>query len=318
MHLDSKNRKLLGNLFIFSGVYMSKKLLISAMLVPLLSINHAIADEGLFGVVRGSETMPEGTFEFDQTITYREDKGAGHYEIWNTKTELEYGITNRLTTGVSIKGQSIDTHDLVIDGYLPGDKNYNWRASGIEADLKYNFLSPALDDFGLSGYLALDHNWLDPHSGQDKDTTSLELQMLAQKYYLDGQLIWAGNIGTEFTYAKRAALSNLPDGFDWPTDPEMEIELMFGTGVSYRFANNWFIGAEVLYETEFETEVGQERYSWQAGPSIHYGSQAFWATFSWLPQITGGGEQFDSQDDKDLHLIEKTKNEFVFKFGIDF
>lgn len=297
---------------------MSKKLLLAVLMAPFISLNSAMADESLLGKVKGSEIMPEGAWEFDQTITYREGKGDGHYEAWNTKTEIEYGVTNRLTAGVSLKGQSIDMSGLLVDGYLPGDEDYGWRASGIEADLKYNFLSPALDDFGLSGYLALDHNWLDPHSGKDKDTTSLELQMLMQKYFMDGQLIWAGNVGTEFTYAKRDNINNLPVDFEWPTDPEMELELMFGTGLSYRFANNWFIGAEVLYETEFETEVGQERYSWQAGPSIHYGGNAFWATFSWLPQISGGGEQFAEQDDKDLHLIEKTKNEFVFKFGVDF
>ncbi len=297
---------------------MSKKLLLGVFMAPLMSLNSAMADESLLGKVKGAETMPEGTWEFDQTLTYREGKGDGHYEAWNTKTEIEYGVTNRLTAAVSLKGQSIDMSGLLVDGYLPGDEDYGWRASGFEADLKYNFLSPALDDFGLSGYLALDHNWLDPHSGKDKDTTSLEMQLLMQKYFFDGQLIWAGNVGTEFTYAKRDNINNLPAGFEWPTDPEMELELMFGTGVSYRFANNWFIGAEVLYETEFETEVGQERYSWQAGPSIHYGGNAFWATFSWLPQIYGGGEQFASQDDTDLHLIEKTKNEFVFKFGVDF
>jgi hypothetical protein len=297
---------------------MNRKVLGLMMLTPALSMNVAMADEGLFGLVRGAEVMPEGALEFDQTITFREGKGDGHYEAWNTKTEIEYGITNRLTAGASLKGQSIDMSGLVVDGYLPGDEDYGWKPSGIEVDLKYNFLSPALDDFGLSGYIALDHNWLDAHSGQDKDTTSLELQMLMQKYFMDGQLVWAGNVGTEFTYAKRDSIANLPVDYEWPTDPEMEIELMFGTGLSYRFANNWFIGAEIYYETEFETEVGQERYSWQAGPSIHYGGNAFWATFSWLPQISGGGEQFDTQDDKDLHLIEKTKNEFVFKFGLDF
>jgi hypothetical protein len=300
------------------GIVMKLKHISKAILVTLACSQAAFADEGLWGKVKGAEVMPEGTWEFDQTINYREGKGDGHYEAWNTKTEIEYGVTNKLTAGVVLKGQSIDMSGLLVDGYLPKDEDYGWRASGLEVDLKYNFLSPALDDFGLSVYWALDHNWLDPHSGQDKDTTSMELQLLTQKYFMDGQLIWAGNIGTEMTYAKRAKLSGLPAGFEWPTDPEMEIELMFGTGISYRVTNNWFVGAELLYETEFETEVGQERYSWFAGPSIHYGGQDFWATFSWLPQIHGGGEQFDSQDDSDLHLIEKTKQEFVFKFGLDF
>lgn len=297
---------------------MPQKLRIRTLLVPLLISTSAIADEGLLGRIKGSETLPKGVFELDQSVTYRSDKGAGHYEAYNTKTELEYGVTNKLTASAYIKMQSIDTSGLWVDGYIPGPENYSLKASGVEGTLKYNFLSPALDDFGLSGYFSLGYDWLDPHSGKDKDTTTMELQLLAQKYYMDGQLIWMGNAGVETTYADRASIVNLPDGFEWPTDSEMEIGFMVGTGVSYRFSDNWFIGAEVIYETEFETEVGQERFSWYAGPSIHYGSQDFWVTLSWLPQIYGGGEQFSTQDDKDLHLIEKTKQEYVFKFGIDF
>jgi opacity protein-like surface antigen len=297
---------------------MSQKLRISTLLIPLLISTSISADESLLGRVKGSETLPKGVFEFDQALTYRTDKGTGHYEALNSKTELEYGVTNKLTASGYIKMQGIDTSGLWVDGYLPGPEKYSLKPSGVEGSLKYNFLSPALDDFGLSGYVSLGYDWLDMHSGKDKDKTTLELQLLAQKYFMDGQLIWMGNAGLETTYAKRAAIANLPDGFEWSTDPEVEIGLMAGTGVSYRFTENWFIGAEVIYETEFETEVGQERYSWQAGPSLHYGGQNFWTTLSWLPQIYGGGEQFATQDDMDLHLIEKTKQEYTLKFGIDF
>ena len=110
-------------------------------------------------------------------------------------------------------------------------------------------------------YMALNYDWLDKHSGQDKDTASIELELLMQKYFLEGQLIWVGNIAMETTYADRGEIDDLPEDFDWPTDPEMEIEWKFGTGLSYRFANNWYVGAEVLYETEFETEIGQERWT---------------------------------------------------------
>ena len=296
---------------------MSKKILLNVILSIMIS-NNAIADESLLGRVKGSETLPKGAWEFDQSLIYRADKGAGDYKALNSKTEIEYGITNRLTTSGYIKMQAIDTSGLLVDGYIPGSEKYNLKPSGIEGSLKYNFLSPAKDDFGLSAYISLGYDWLDPHSGRDKDITTLELELLTQKYFRDGELIWMGNLGLETTYAKRGKINNLPEGFDWPTHPEMEIGLLAGTGISYRFANNWFIGAEIIYETEFETEVGQERFSWQVGPSIHYGSQSFWATFSWLPQVYGGGEQFDEQNDSNLHLIEKTKQEFIFKFGVDF
>jgi hypothetical protein len=284
----------------------------------VLASDNALADESLLAKIKGAETLPEGAWELDQTMVERADKGAGSYRALNTQTEIEYGVSDHLTLDGSVKMQSINTSGLRIDGYLPGAEKYNLKVSGVEASAKYNFLSPALDDFGLSGYVSLSRDWLDMHSGKDKDKTSLELKLLAQKYFMDGQLIWMGNLGMETTYAVRGKLDNLPADFEWPLKPEMEIGLLAGTGVSYRFAENLFIGAETIVETEFETEVGQERCSLFAGPTIHYGGPRWWASLSWLQQVSGGGEQFDEQDNKGLHLIEKTKSELLVKFGLNF
>lgn len=222
----------------------------------------------------------------------------------------------------------------MIDAYLPGAESYGLKFSGIEAKAKYNFLAPALDPIGLSATFELTHSVLDPHSGLDKDTTSAETSLQLQKYFLDGQLVAVGNLGLEATYADRAPLSadkqaradrsiqqltGDPNAtFEWPTHPEMEIELTAGAGLSYRFAPNWFIGAETQYQSEFETEVGQERYSWFAGPSLHYGSNKWWATLTFFRQLKGGREQYINQQDTNLHLIEKTKNELRLKVGYNF
>ena len=74
----------------------------------------------------------------------------------------------------------------------------------------------------------------------------------------------------------------------------------------------------MLYQIERETEVGIERWSVQAGPSLHYGGRHWWATLTWLPQLSGGGETFPEQDDTGLHLIEKTKQEGRLRVGYNF
>lgn len=277
----------------------------------------AQADENLFGYVRGAETLPKGAWEVYQWTTVRDDKGVGEYQAIDTDTEVEYGLSDRFTVSGAIETLSIDTSGIVIDGYLPGPKSYTLRPSAIEVSGKYNFLRPAADGFGLSGRFAMEYGWLDRHSGEDKTVVSAETDIIAQRYFMEGQLIWVGNVGLEASYDDREPIAGLPVGFDWPTDPEMEIELKLGTAVSYRFAPNWFIGAETTYETEFETEVGQERWSWFAGPSIHYGGERWWGTFTWYPQIAGGGETYPGQTE-DLHLIEKTKQEFRLKLGVNF
>lgn len=283
--------------------------------LTLLTGFMAHADENLFGAVKGVETLPEGSWEIYEVLKDRSDKGTGHYEAIDSTTEFEYGVTNRFSVTAGIKAMSLDTHDIRIDGYLPEDKEFGMRFAGVEVAAKYNFLSPALAPVGLSGYWELDYMTLDPHSGQDKTTISAEGMLLLQKYFLEGQLIWVGNLGLESTYADRERIDNLPEGFEWPTDPEMELEVMVGSGLSYRFAPRWFFGAEAVYETEFETEVGQERWSVFAGPNLHYAAPRWWATLSWLEQVDGGGELIFDTDD--LHLIEKTERELVFKLGVN-
>ena len=278
----------------------------------------ASADESLFGYLKGAETLPKGATELVQHTTQRWDKGAGDYTAYDSKTELEYGVTDRFTSAVYLLGQSVKTQDILIDGYIPKDADTGLKLSGFEVSAKYNFLSPAKDDFGLAGYVSGAYTTLDPHSGQKKDKYTVEGWLLGQKNFLDDQLVWVSNLGMEATYAKRKPIDNLPVGFDWPTEPEMEIGIMAGTGVSYRVAPKWFVGAEALYDTEFETAVGQERWSVQAGPNVHYGDKNWWFTLSWMPQLRGGGEKFAQQDNMNLHLIEKTKQEVRLKVGFNF
>lgn len=295
-----------------------KTVILCLLVCTTLMSPLAQADESLFGILKGAETLPKNALEFIQHVTRRYDKGEGTYEALDSKTELEYGITDRATAAVYVLGQSIRTEGLRINGYQPKDEAYGLRPSGVEASIKYNFLSPAKDDFGLATYFATSYSWLDPHSGQDKKKLAFELDLLMQKYFMDGEMIWVGNLGMESAMAQRGALADLPAGFEWSTDPEMEIGFKAGTGLSYRFAPNWFVGGEAVYETEFETDVGQERRSVQAGPTLHYGSKDWWLSLSYLPQVSGGGEKYDGQTDDNLHLIEKTKQEIRLKLGFNF
>lgn len=293
-----------------------RKHLLPLAVGSLLSLT-AHADENLFGYIKGSEVLPAGAWELYGVVTQRADKGVGEYTAYNFDTELEYGVTNRFTVRGELKGQSMDTSGLLIDGYMPGDENYSLKFQGGEVSGKYNFLSPALDDFGLSMTTGLEYLVLDPHSGQDKDTISIDLEIELQKYFMEGQLIWAANFGTEGTRATRAPIDNLPEDFEWPTEMEVEIEFWAGMGLSYRFVPNWFFGLETMYETEYETGVAMERDSVFAGPSLHYGGEEFWMTFTYFDQIRGGGETFEGQPEG-LHLIEKTEQELRLKIGYNF
>lgn len=296
---------------------MEKKILRRALPVvaAALMATPAFADENLFGYVRGAEVLPQGQLEFYQWFTQRADKGEGSYRALDTKTELEYGVTDRFQVSVELNGLGIHTSGLIIDGYLPKDESYPWKFQGAEVAGKYNFLSPAKDDFGLSGYSSLEYGVLDVHSGQKKTEYEFDAGLQAQKYFLEGQLVWVGNFDIRAAYEKRKAVDTT---VEWTTDPEMEINLKFGTGVSYRFAPGWFAGVEAQRESEFETEVGLERWSTFAGPSVHWAGERWWTTFTYFQQIAGGGEKYEGQSDESLHLIEKTKREVRLKVGYNF
>ena len=298
--------------------YSKPALLAKIALLCVVGATGAGADEQLFGYVKGAESLPAGAWEVYQSVTRRADKGLGHYEAFDARTEVEAGVTDRFSPSLALKLQSLELSGLRVDGYLPEDRDNGLQPSGAELAAKYMFLSPALHALGFSTYASISYDWIDPHSGQDKDTLSAEVELMVQKYLLDGRLIWVGNGGLESTYAHRSEIDGLPEGFEWPTEPEMELEIKSGTGLSYRFARGFFLGAEVLYETEFETEVGQERWSVFAGPSLHYGGERWWATLTWLPQLEGGGERYEGQPDTSLHLIEKTETETRLKVGLNF
>lgn len=300
------------------SIKTSRSVGLSVALLALCMAPLAHAGEHLLGYIKGAEPLPKGARELYQFATFRNDKDQGTYRAVDYLTEIEFGATDRLSVGLGFKSMSLKTSGLIIDGYLPKEKKFDWKASGLEGEVLYNFLSPAKDGFGISGSFGLSYDWIDKHSGQHKDTISAELGLLLQKYLLEGQLVWLGNVGMESTYAKRAVLADLPEGFDWPTDAEVELELKVGTGISYRFVPGWYVGAETLYETEFETEVGQERWSWFAGPSLHYAGKRWWVTLTYLHQLAGGGEFYEGQRDTDVHLIEKTESEVRLKIAFNF
>lgn len=161
----------------------NKLMLVIFVIFSFASVTKA--DENLFGYVRGAEPLPDGSWELYQVTTQRNDKGQGKYTAIDSETEAEYGVTDKFTVAGSFSMQSIDTSGVYIDGYLPKDEKYSLRPSGLGVAMKYNFLSPAKDDIGVASYLKLEYSWLDPHSGQEKDTTSLKLLGIVQKYYLE-------------------------------------------------------------------------------------------------------------------------------------
>jgi len=276
----------------------------------MFSGSLAQADENLFGYTYGSETLPKGGLEFYEWITGRQDKGGGRYDALDLQTELEYGVTDRFQVSGYI---NFEYHD--INNSAPYDstgasefenKNSSFAWSGGQAEFKYAVLSPYKDNFGLALYLEPGYSRVDKITGEHGNEYELEFKLILQKNFLDDQLIWAANISPEFEREKMGL------------DTEWENHFLFevSTGLSYRFAPNWYAGLEARYDSEYPNNNLGNREHWAlfAGPNIHYAAKDWWWTLTFLPQIQGRPDNTVSG----LQLDEHERYEWRLKIGYNF
>jgi hypothetical protein len=93
-------------------------------------------------------------------------------------------------------------------------------------------------------------------------------------------LICALNFAVEWAWGKKPAE-------EYPR----EVSFEGATGFMYRFAPNWFAGAEIHTRWEyplFDFNNFEHRVFY-AGPTLHYSQQRWWATLTWNYQVYGKG-----------------------------
>lgn len=270
--------------------------------IAAFASSTAIADEQLWGFVRGAETLPAGKAEVYQFITLRTGKAlGGKYRAWDFDTEYEYGFTDKLQASVSVVNHFF--HLRNVDALENQDR---FRFGGVEASMKYRILSPFKDVVGLAVRVEGGYMTTDDVAGLDQDQLYIFPQLMIQKNFLDDTLITSLNIGAQMSWGKKPA-----EEYDY------EIGYEAGAALSYRFAPNWFIGAEAAFRVEYpEADFGfQEHNVVYAGPSIHYGAKNWWATATWGYQIYGN--EFEEVSSRRA-FAEQQRNIFRLKVGFNF
>ena len=263
--------------------------------------SEARADEQLWAFARGAETLPKGHAEFYQFATLRTGKRDGDYYAYDFDSELEYGITNEVQASVSIVQHYFDVHDVED----LRDQN-RYRFGGVEASVKGRLLSPFIDPVGLAlrvegGYLAKDDV-----GGFRQQEWFFAPEVDVQKNFLDDTLFLVANGAAEFAWGKQPAE-------EYPK----ELSLIGATGVSWRFAPNWFAGVEARIRSEWpQMDFDHfEHYALYTGPSLHYGAKRWWVTASWLYQAYGRGIEEGNQHQT---FAEETEQMARIKVGINF
>lgn len=313
---------------------MIKKILLGAVTATALLTQTAQAGENLWVYSKGTDTRPQGSYEFKLSNITRLGKNSGDYRFHDLRPEIEYGITDRLTVSAELAfydhNYSVNDPDLqpFFDTQGGAGERFNKSVfAGYELSLKYNVLSPYKDAFGLSlglGYERRDKYRLD---GADINQDSFVGTIFLQKDFLDDTLVTVVNLKTEFERRKS------------PGVLEEEISFDFSAGIAYRFAPKWFAGLEFRHQSdylnpqedgEFNPELKRSSFDFgdfrlgsqhqrgnYFGPSLHYAEKKWWATAGVLWQVSGGGSQF-SFSESGKNFDEHEKVHIGFSYGYEF
>jgi hypothetical protein len=294
----------------------------------LAFVAHAQAGDSPFGYLYTADTHPKGEFEFEQWMTVRKGKAQGDYALGQYRSELEYGMTDRFQASLywnsySVNAFANDAGGETAGPYVPEniDRASRYRRGlshdGWSAEFIYRVLSPYSDPIGLALYL-------EPSVGKFKN--ELESKLILQKNFLDDRLVLGYNLTLAPEWEKKTGDPAAdPASPEFTARKEKVTELVHAFGVSYRFAPGWSAALEVRNHHEYAghslSSSNREFTAWNAGPTLHYASQSWWVTATWLPQLKAARCYTDDQCAETVNrrnLDDLERNEFRFRFGISF
>jgi hypothetical protein len=260
------------------------------------------AGEAIFTHAYLAETLPKGAMEVEQWVTFREKRSQGTYRLTQTRTEFEYGVSDRWTLALYANAYSVtaqnnnssasrNNYTVVGDGdevsgggpvtagpYVPfaealplPSSRYTKRAfESVSLESNYQLLSPYKDVVGLSAYV---------EATAGSKTQELEFKLILQKNLMNDRLVLAANVAVELEREK------------WVSPvAEKETKLILSGGASYQIGGGWRAGLELRNERVWEGGYGfskgrRDYAAWYAGPTIHYGGARYFITAGYSQQM---------------------------------
>jgi hypothetical protein len=263
----------------------------------LCPVEPVRADEPLFGFVYTTDLLPKGGAEIEQWFTWRRQKAHGSFNEVEGRTELSYGVTDDFQLSGYLNYAWTSAYHNGVDGattppeqfavYSP-DANSRFNASkitGLSLEAIYRVTSPYTDPVGLALYF-------EPTIGND--FREFEVRAIFQKNFLDDRLVVAANItwAPELRFVPADSGAE-PGTTDAKAHTDIETDVNWGIGVSYRFAPDWSVGWEFQNEREFNwwAIFARSHYTndgYFTGPTFHYGDEHFFTTLTLWEQLPFG------------------------------
>lgn len=271
-----------------------------------MSALPAQAEEAAFGFVYTTDLLPQGQDEIAQWATLRSGKSHGSFNVVEGRTEYEYGLTDTLQLAAYLDYEYAEANHDGIDRSTfqpetfaevtidPTKRFSLTKFTGISAEAIYRILSPYTDPVGLAVYM-------EPTIGPA--TRELESRVILQKNFMDDRLVIAFNTTIAQELRHLQGDPTAPPGSDDAVNHwDKETDVNFGLAASYRFAEDWTAGLEFQHEREwagFDPLAGHNatNAAFYTGPTIHYGGEHFYATFTVLDQLPWGGDSANDPPD---------------------
>ncbi len=264
------------------------------VLLGILTAGPAHADEPVFGFIYTTDLLPKGQKEVEQWLTWRHQKAGGYYDQLENRTEFSYGVTDAFQLSGYINYNWTRASRNAVDGtttppeqfadfsFDPNGRFNATRYVGASLEGIYRVLSPYKDPVGLAFLL-------EPTIGPN--FREIEARAIVQKNFLDDRLIVAANL----TWAPELRFipgdpTAAPGTTEASRHTDIETDINWGVGASYRFAPNWSLGWEFQNEREMRGWAIFARSHWMGnayytGPTLHYGGERFFVTLTAWEQL---------------------------------
>jgi hypothetical protein len=255
-----------------------------AAILVVTAARLAPADERFFTYSYEPKVLPPGALEFEQWTTAKVGKDDGVYSRWDLRSEIEYGLTESLTTALYLNFRY--THE---DRDEVQEDEFEFK--GISSEWKYRFTDPTADALGTMAYFEV--------------TTNFEEVELEEK------LILGKNLG-RFVLAFNAIAEQEWEFENEGTEDELALE--FTAGAAYSITQSFSAGIEVREVNVFPDMDDLEHAALFVGPVVRYATERWWITLTVLPQVVA----LEDPEDDSLNLDEFTRAEVRLILGIHF
>ncbi|MEZ4369176.1 MAG: hypothetical protein R3B07_00065 [Polyangiaceae bacterium] len=221
----------------------------------LSAAGSASANDRHFGYTYETAVLPPGHRELEVWTTWRGGRDS-YYSRFDHRLEFEVGVTGQLMTAFYLNFHALTEKNA------EDVRESRFVYDGVSSEWKLKLSDPVADAIGSAGYLEF--------------TAGPSLYEIEAKLLLDKRL---GNI---------LIAGNLVGEVEWEVEPEetkRELVASPVIGVSYVVSPSFAAGLEVRNENVIE-EGEVEASMLSAGPTIAVSDETYWATLSFLPQIT--------------------------------